>query len=57
MSPERRTPPHPPPPPRCSFSTQPISTFDWNTDKEGLCVMGCLDQTIRVLICTKLNLL
>jgi len=40
-----------------TFSTQPIASFDWNADKEGLCVMGCLDQTVRVLICTKLNLL
>jgi WD40 repeat protein len=40
-----------------TFSTQPVASFDWNSDKEGLCVMGCLDQTVRVLICTKLNLL
>jgi hypothetical protein len=40
-----------------TFSTQPIASFDWNADKEGLAVMGVLDQTIRVLICTKLNLL
>jgi WD40 repeat protein len=40
-----------------TFSTQPIASFDWNADKEGLAVMGVLDQTIRVVICTKLNLL
>lgn len=40
-----------------TFSTQPIASFDWNADKEGLAVMGVLDQTIRVIICTKLNLL
>ena len=39
-----------------TFSTQPVACFDWNSDKEGLAVMGCLDQTVRVLICTKLNL-
>ena len=39
-----------------TFSTQPVASFDWNADKEGLAVMGCLDQTVRVLICTKLNL-
>jgi WD40 repeat protein len=40
-----------------TFSTQPVASFDWNADKEGLAVMGLLDQTVRVIICTKLNLL
>jgi len=40
-----------------TFSTQPVASFDWNSEKEGLAVMGLLDQTVRVLICTKLNLL
>ena len=40
-----------------TFSTQPVASFDWNADKEGLAVMGLLDRTVRVLICTKLNLL
>jgi len=40
-----------------TFSTQPVASFDWNADKEGLAVMGVLDQTVRVLVCTKLNLL
>ena len=40
-----------------TFSTQPVASFDWNAEKEGLAVMGLLDQTVRVLICTKLNLL
>ena len=39
-----------------TFSTQPIASFDWNADKEGLAVMGVLDQTVRVVVCTKLNL-
>ena len=39
-----------------TLSTQPIASFDWNQDKEGLAVMGVLDQTLRVCICTKLNL-
>ena len=39
-----------------TFSTQPVASFDWNADKEGLAVMGLLDQTVRVVICTKLNL-
>ena len=37
------------------ITTQPIVNLDWNVDKEGLCVMGCLDQTLRVYIVTKLN--
>lgn len=37
------------------MSTQPISSFDWSPDKEGLCVCVAFDQTIRVLITTKLN--
>lgn len=37
------------------ITTQPIVNMDWNVDKEGLCVMGCLDQTLRVFIVTKLN--
>ncbi|CAG9460938.1 unnamed protein product [Pedinophyceae sp. YPF-701] len=38
-----------------NFSTQPISSFDWSPDKEGLFVCSSFDQTIRVGICTKLN--
>ena len=37
------------------ISTQPIVSFDWSPDREGLCVLSCLDQTLRVYICTKLN--
>jgi WD40 repeat protein len=37
------------------ISTQPIVSFDWSPDREGLCVMSCLDQTMRVFIVTKLN--
>ena len=37
------------------ISTQPIVSFDWSPDKDGLCCMSCLDQTIRVFIVTKLN--
>lgn len=36
-------------------STQPIVSFDWSPDKEGLCVFACLDQTVRVSIVTKLH--
>lgn len=38
------------------LSTQPIVSFDWHMNKIGLCVLACLDQTVRVAICTKLNL-
>lgn len=37
------------------ISTQPIISFDWSVDKEGLCCLSCLDQTIRCYIVTKLN--
>ena len=38
------------------ISTQPVVSFDWSPDKQGLACMACLDQTIRVMIVTKLNL-
>ena len=37
------------------ISSQPIVSLDWSPDKEGLCVLSCLDQTLRVYIVTKLN--
>lgn len=37
------------------ISSQPIVNLDWSPDKEGLCVLSCLDQTIRCFIVTKLN--
>ena len=38
-----------------NVSTQPISSWDWSPDKEGLAVCGSFDQCIRVIICTRLN--
>lgn len=38
------------------ISTQPVVSFDWSADKEGLAALCCLDQTVRVYIVTKLNL-
>ncbi|XP_053568083.1 dynein axonemal assembly factor 10 [Bombina bombina] len=38
-----------------TLSTQPISSLDWSPDKKGLCVSTSFDQTVRVLIVTKLN--
>ncbi|XP_055494830.1 dynein axonemal assembly factor 10 [Leucoraja erinacea] len=38
-----------------TISTQPISSLDWSPDKLGLCVCTAFDQTVRVLIATKLN--
>jgi WD40 repeat protein len=29
------------------ISTQPITSFDWSPDREGLCCMSSLDQTMR----------
>mmetsp|Transcript_5286 Transcript_5286/g.10103 ORF Transcript_5286/g.10103 Transcript_5286/m.10103 type:complete len:358 (-) Transcript_5286:33-1106(-) len=37
------------------FSDQPIVAYDWHPDKNGLAVMACLDQTVKVGIVTKLN--
>ncbi len=39
------------------ISTQPIASFDWSPDKDGLCVLSCLDQTLRVYIVTRLGTL
>lgn len=39
-----------------TISTQPVNSFDWNADFEGLAVCGAFDQTVRVLMTTKLNL-
>ena len=36
-------------------STQPMVSFDWSPDREGLGVCSCLDQSLRVFIVTKLN--
>jgi WD40 repeat protein len=38
-----------------TVSTQPISSWDWSPDKEGLAVCGSFDQQIRVVIVTRLN--
>ncbi|TSN48486.1 WD repeat-containing protein 92 [Bagarius yarrelli] len=38
-----------------TLSTQPIASLDWSPDKQGLCVCASFDQTVRVLIVTKLN--
>ena len=37
------------------LSSQPSSAFDWSTDKVGLACTSAFDQTVRVLITTKLN--
>lgn len=39
-----------------NFSTQPICSMDFHQDKEGLVVMGSFDQSIRVAIMTKLDM-
>ncbi|XP_055902319.1 dynein axonemal assembly factor 10 [Eupeodes corollae] len=40
-----------------TVSTQPVHCFDWSPDKIGLAVCGSFDQTVRVLVTTKMNLL
>lgn len=37
------------------MSTQPISSLDWSPDKLGLAVSTAFDQTVRVIVVTKLN--
>ena len=37
------------------LSTQPASGFDWSQDKTGLACTSAFDQSVRVLITTKLN--
>ena len=32
------------------ISTQPITSFDWSPDREGLCCMSTLDQTMRLVV-------
>ncbi|KAJ3221887.1 hypothetical protein HK099_002993 [Clydaea vesicula] len=34
---------------------QPVSSFDWSPDKQGLCVFSAFDQQVRVGIVTKLS--
>jgi len=38
-----------------ALSTQPIVSWDWHEDKTGLACMASLDQTIQVVVVTKLN--
>lgn len=38
-----------------TLSTQPVSSLDWSPDKRGLCICSSFDQTVRVLIVTKLQ--
>lgn len=40
-----------------TLSSQPVHSFDWHPDKLGLAVAGAFDQSVRVLITTKLNTL
>ncbi|XP_065833350.1 dynein axonemal assembly factor 10-like [Oscarella lobularis] len=38
-----------------TLSTQPIASFDWNSEKEGLSVCTSFDQSFRILIVTQLK--
>lgn len=37
------------------ITTQPLCSFDWHPDKEGLAVMGAFDQTVRIALITHLQ--
>jgi WD40 repeat protein len=39
----------------CQLSTQPVCSFDWHPDKEGLAVMAAFDQSVRVAFITHLK--
>lgn len=39
------------------FSSQPITGLDWSQDKTGLCACVGIDQTLKIVIFTKLNTL
>ncbi|XP_032669570.1 WD repeat-containing protein 92 [Odontomachus brunneus] len=39
----------------CTLSSQPVSSLDWCSDKQGLAVCTSFDQCLRVIITTKLN--
>ena len=39
------------------LSTQPLASLDWSPDKIGLAVTTAFDQTLRVVVVTKLNTL
>uniref|UniRef100_A0A2P2IDD9 WD repeat-containing protein 92-like n=2 Tax=Hirondellea gigas TaxID=1518452 RepID=A0A2P2IDD9_9CRUS len=38
-------------------STQPITSFDWSSDKKGLGAFTSIDQTLRIIVVTKLQTL
>lgn len=40
---------------KVSLSTQPICSFDWNKSRTGLACMALFDQTLRVILVTKLD--
>lgn len=42
---------------KMTIGSQPITSLDWNKEQCGLCVCSSLDQTVRVVIVTKLNTL
>ena len=39
-----------------TIASQPIVAFDWHPGKNGLVAMASLDQAVRVVVCTKLDL-
>lgn len=40
-----------------SISNQPVTSFDWNSDRLGLAACTALDQRVRIMIATQLNTL
>lgn len=40
---------------KANVAEQPVVSFDWSPDKQGLCAFSAFDQAIRIGIVTKLN--
>lgn len=40
-----------------SVSAQPVCSFDWNRDKEGLACVAAYDQSVQVIVVTATNLI
>jgi hypothetical protein len=42
---------------KANVAEQPVNSFDWSPDKQGLCAFSAFDQSIRIGIVTKLGTL
>lgn len=42
---------------KANVAEQPVNSFDWSPDKQGLCAFSAFDQSVRIGIVTKLGTL